>query len=153
MNDQKKRLNDKLIFFQTQILDLNHELNEKQNNYELKENQFYSDLFDIIDNIERKLKKFKKLEHLKKIDLSKSDFFQTIQFIHTQLLRLLSKYEVEQIKCQNNMATMENCKVVEVKKSKKYDDGYILEIVKNGYINTETMHILKKMEVVTVRND
>ncbi|EIM63772.1 GrpE protein [Desulfobacter postgatei 2ac9] len=151
MGSEKEQLKKKLIDFQQQIAGLKLELAVQAEDRQKRENAFFTGLLEIMDafeSIEDNLE-------LKKESLDKPARMlgKNICAIHKKLLRLFQSAGVAPIAFQDGKAVMAQCKVLETRADPGREDGSLVEIVKKGYLNTRDGTILRKAEVITIRND
>ena len=146
-----KYLRDKLVAFQTTIAELRHQLHEQSEKHELKEKQFLCELLEIMDAFEN----IEKNMEARKPDLDKParSLLNNIGSIHRKLARLLSVRHVVKMEFPDKQAQMKYCKVVDTREAPEQENNTILAVLKNGYHDESCGAVLRKAEVITVRND
>ncbi len=151
MGNEKEELKNKLIEFQQQIADLKRDLAGQAEACHQRENDVFSGLLEIMDAFET----IEENLELKKESLDKPARMlgKNIRAIHKKLSRLLNSAGISPISFEGNKAVMEACKVLETRPDPGREDGTLLEIVKKGYTNTRDGTILRKAEVITIRNE
>lgn len=70
--------------------------------------------------------------------------------VRKKLQSFLSNYSIEKIEFENNMSNDDSCTIVETDPDPSKQEGTIISIEKEGY--TRNGHILRRAEVVTVKN-
>ncbi len=151
MKEGKEFLRRKLIEFQVRIADLDHTLGRERDSFHEKEKAFRLGLLDILDafetieeTIEAKKDRYDKSARM----LSKN-----IRAVHRKLTRLMKSDGVIKMDFPGNRASMDRCKVLDVREAPEMENETILTIVKNGYINKKDGSVLRKAEVITVSNN
>lgn len=151
MGSEKEQLKKKLIDFQQQIAGLKLDLAVQAGDRQKRENDFFTGLLDIMDafeliegNLESKQESLDKPARM----LGKN-----IRSIHKKLSRYFESAGICPIAFPDGKAVMAQCKVLETRADPGQEDGTLLEIVKKGYLNTRDGTILRKAEVITIRND
>jgi len=151
MGSEKEQLKKKLIDFQQQIAGLKLDLAEQAGARQKRENEIFAGLLDIMDAfelIEDNLESKKEA-----LDKSARMLGKNIRSIHKKLSRYFESAGIYPITFQDGKAVMAQCKVLETRPDPDQEDGALLEIVKKGYLNTRDGTILRKAEVITIRND
>jgi molecular chaperone GrpE (heat shock protein) len=150
MPTEKEQLREKLIDFQQCIASLKRDMDLQAQRFIDRETALLSGLFDVMDAFEALEAN---LESRKaSLDKPARMLGKNIGSIHKKLTRTLKSNGIDKITFQNNTAVMTQCKILETKPDPDLADETLLEIVKNGYINTDDGSILRKAEVITVRN-
>ena len=151
MGSEKEQLKKKLIDFQQQIAGLKMDLAAQAGDRQKRENEFFTGLLDIMDAFELIEDN---LESKKDgLDKSAKMLGKNIRSIHKKLSRYFKSVGISPIVFQDEKAVMEQCKVLETREDPGQEDGTLSEIVKKGYLNTRDGTILRKAEVITIRND
>ena len=145
-----KYLHDKLVTFQTTIAELRRQIHELSDRHELKEKKLLCELLEIMDafeNIEKNMES-------RKPDLDKParSLLKNVDSIHRKLARLLSARHVVKIEFPDKQAQMKYCKIVDTREAPEQENSTILTVLKNGYHNDLCGTVLRKAEVITVRN-
>lgn len=65
-------------------------------------------------------------------------------------MSILSKYNVTQIDMQGQIIKDDYCTVADTEPDPSKEDGYVISVVKNGYLRGE--RLIRRAEVVIVRN-
>ena len=138
------------IDHQLKIFELNKEVQESKEVFKEWQLNCLSELFEVLDILERLSVNYEgRLEEMD--DLGKA-LYRSIKGIQKKILRILKKRDIELIAFLENKADMFTCKVLETREDPNRESGVILSIVKNGYINTKNKEVLRKAEVITVKN-
>lgn len=151
MKEEKAFLRQKIIEFQLKIAELTHALSEQEQNFQDREKSFCLSLFEVLDAFENLNENISEKE--KEFDKTTRMLARSIRSIHKKLVRILKSNHIVQIEFQDNKAEMDYCKVVDTQEAEDMENETILSVVKNGYINKEKSVVLRKAEVITVRND
>ncbi|MCI5165924.1 MAG: nucleotide exchange factor GrpE [Candidatus Electrothrix sp. GM3_4] len=144
-------LREKLIEFQREIAELKHVSREQEEAAGQREQELLLGLFEVLDafdNLEKNIQDKKEL-----LDKTGQRFVKSTRAIQRKLLRLLRSCHVEPLGFPENMARMEQCKVIASQNDPARENEEIISVEKKGYIDTERKKILRKAEVVTVYND
>jgi molecular chaperone GrpE (heat shock protein) len=150
MPSDKQQLKQKLIRFQQQISELKQALARKETQFQEREKDLFSDLFDIVDA----LKNIDTLVESKQDQLDKTGkkLGKNIGAVHRKLLRQLRSRGIVPIRFPDNKAAMETCKVIETREQPDLNNETILEVVKPGYLREQDGTVIRKAEVITVLN-
>lgn len=151
MGSEKEELKKKLIDFQQQIASLKLDLSVQAEARQKRENEFFTGLLDIMDAfelIEANLESKKE-----SLDKPAKMLGKNIRSIHRKLSRFFESAGIRPIDFQDGKAVMAQCKVLETRADPDQEDGTLLETVKKGYLNTRDGTVLRKAEVITIRND
>ncbi|NDY72227.1 nucleotide exchange factor GrpE [Desulfobacter hydrogenophilus] len=151
MGSEKEQLKKKLIDFQQQIAGLKLDLAAQAGDRQKRENEFFTGLLDIMDAfelIEDNLESKKE-----SLDKPARMLGKNIRSIHKKLSRYFNSVGISPIAFEDGKAVMEQCKVLETRADPGQEDGTLFKIVKKGYLNTRDGTILRKAEVITIRND
>lgn len=150
MPEKKALLREHLIAFQKKISELQHELQQKEERHRRQQAAVYQDVFEVLDA-------FEQLEEMlakKQDQMDKSTVYLTknIRSIHKKTSRILRKNKIEPIHFPDGKAEMKYCKIMETKHVPDQEEGAILSVLKTGYIDQAQDEVLRKAEVITVRN-
>ncbi len=146
----KAFLREKLIDFQVKIADLGHEMETRVRYFEDREQQFYLELFEILDAFEA-VAAF--IENKKEtVDKTGRMLGKNIGSIHKKLYRLLKSRGIVKLTFSENKARMDQCKVIDTQPRPELDDETILSVVKPGYADKNSGRVIRKAEVITVSN-
>ena len=151
MASEKEQLKEKLIGFQRSIADLKRDLDLQARQCVERETDLLSGLFEVMDafdTLESNLQ-----DRKASLDKPARMLGKNIRSIHKKLARTLKSNGIDQITFQNNTAVMTQCKILETKPDPNLANETLLKIIKNGYINNYDGTILRKAEVITVRNE
>ena len=148
--DKKTFLREHLIAFQKQIAELQHELQQNEERHHAQLTAVYQDVFEVLDALEQ-------LEDLlakKQDQMDKSTVYlaKNIRSIHKKTRRVLKKNKIQPLHFPDGKAEMAYCKIVETKHVPDQEEGTILSVLKAGYIDHAHDEVLRKAEVITVRN-
>jgi molecular chaperone GrpE (heat shock protein) len=144
-------LREKLVAFQREIAALKRQLNEQEESYLRRERELFAGLFEVLDAFDRiELNLRMKPESLDKTGHS---LLKSMNAVQRKLLRLLSAYQIEPFDFPDRRATVEQCLIVDTKKSPERTNEEIIAVLKRGYRDAARNIVLRKAEVVTVRNE
>ena len=144
-------LRDRLVSFQRDIARLKQQDREREELFQDRERTFLLELFAILDgfdNLERNIR-----DKEDTLDKTGRRLVKNVRAIKRKMLRLLRTRHVEPMEINDNMAQMEQCKVVGVQTDPTRENREIISVEKKGYIDTEQNTVVRKAEVVTVNND
>lgn len=144
-------LREKLVAFQREIAELKQQAKEREETNLRHEHGLYAELFEVIDlfdTIELHLRR--KPEPL---DKSGHHLLNSMRAVHRKLLRLLHAHQIEPLEFPERQAHVSQCTVVETKRVPGRENEEILAVLKRGYRDAARDIILRKADVVTVRND
>lgn len=149
--DKKAFLREHFIAFQRQIAGLQHELQQNEERHHAQLAAIYQDIFEVLDAMEQ----LEELLAKKQDQMEKSTLYlaKNIRSIHKKTRRLLKKNTIEPIHFPDGKAEMKYCKIVETQHVSDQEEGTILSVLKTGYIDPAHDEVLRKAEVITVRND
>ena len=143
-------LREKLVAFQREIAELKRLRRAEEEACRRREQDLLSELFEVLDafdslesNIQRRR------QPLDKTSLSLVNNMRAMQ---RKLLRLLAGRNIVPLDLSGRRALAEQCRIVETKPMPDKEDEEILAVLKKGYIDREENLVLRKAEVVTVRN-
>lgn len=151
MGSEKEQLKKKLIDFQQQIAGLKLDLAEQAGARQKRENEIFTGLLDIMDTfelIEDNLESKKE-----SLDKPARMLGKNIGSIHKKLSRYFESAGICPIAFPDGKAVMAQCKVLETRADPGQEDGTLVKIIKKGYLNTRDATLLRKAEVITIRND
>jgi molecular chaperone GrpE (heat shock protein) len=86
------------------------------------------------------------------LDKTSLSLLNNMRAVQRKLLRLLSVRNIVPLDFPDRRATAEQCRIVETKQMPEKEDEEILAVLKKGYLDREENLVLRKAEVVTVRN-
>ncbi len=144
-------LREKLVAFQREIAELKQQAKEREESCLRRERELYTELFevlDVFDNLELHLRR--RSEPLDKIG---HRLLNSMKAVQRKLLRLLSSRQIEPLDFPDRRAQVGQCAVVETKPAPGRENEEILAVLKRGWRDATLDVILRKAEVVTVRND
>ena len=144
-------LREKLIGFQRQIAELKRINREQEEAADQREQELFLGLFEVLDAFDNLEQNIRGREE----ELGKSGqrVVKSTRAVQRKLLRLLRSRHVEPLEFSQNMAQMEQCKIIATQNDPGRKNEEIISVEKKGYIDTEQKRILRKAEVVTVYND
>jgi len=151
MKEEKVFLREKFIEFQRRTAELSHMLREQKQAHQNRENALFLDLFEVLDAFENLDDNMAAKEDT--FDKTTRMMAKNIRSICKKLIRLLRNNHIVQISFPDNKASMEYCKVLETRELPDMKNETILSVVRNGYMNTERNEVLRKAQVITVRNE
>ena len=103
---------------------------------------------DVFDNIELHLRR-----RPEPLDKGGQRLLGSMRAVQRKLLRLLSARQIEPLDLPGRRAQVGLCAVVETKSIPGRENEEILAVLKRGYRDAARDVVLRKAEVVTVRND
>ncbi len=151
MKSEKERLRRKIIEFQQTIAGLKLSLAQKEAAFCQREKESFLGLLEIVDALGALEKNLETKQDT--LDKTARMLGKNILAIHRKMLRHLGAAAIVQMEFPDNKASMEYCKILETREAPHLENETLLEIVKQGYLNTQDNSILRKAEVITVRND
>ncbi len=143
-------LRDKLVAFQREIAELKRLRREEEEAYRCRELDLLTELFEVLDafdSLEDNVRR--RRQPLDKTSLSLVNNMRAVQ---RKLLRLLAGRNIVPLDFPDRRAKAEQCRIVETKRMPEKEDEEILAVLKKGYVDREENLVLRKAEVVTVRN-
>ncbi|CAK8712215.1 hypothetical protein GCAAIG_01525 [Candidatus Electronema halotolerans] len=143
-------LREKLVTFQREIAELKRLRREEEEACRCRELDILTELFEVLDafdSLENNIQR--KRQPLDKTSLSLVNNMRAMQ---RKLLRLLAARNIVPLDLSGRQAKAEQCRIVETKQMPEKEDEEILDVLKKGYIDREENRMLRKAEVVTVRN-
>ncbi len=150
MSEDKAYLKKKLIGFQKQIADLNHEIKTIQETHLNKETEIWMNILEILDAFEN-LDDF--IESKKdEFDKPARKLAKSIESIEKKTRRFLKANHIVPVEFDDHKAKRQYCKIIDTKPDPGLENETVLEVLKTGYINTDKNIVLRKAEVVTVSN-
>ncbi len=144
-------LRERLVAFQREIATLKRQLDEQEETCLRRERELFAGLFEVLDafdSIELNLRK--KSEPLDKTGHS---LLTSMNAVQRKLLRLLSSRQIEPLDFPDRRATVESCLIVDTKRVPERTNEEIIAVLKRGYRDAARNIVLRKAEVVTVRNE
>ncbi len=144
----KARLKDKLIGFQTEIIELGQTLQAERKESEEQQQGLFLELFTVLDACENIFNTMAD----KEADLDKSSrrMLKSFRAVYRKLLRLLEAQGVEKIELPDGKCAIGLCKVLETRPDADREEGEIIAVVRSGYRSKK--RILRPAEVITVRS-
>ncbi len=144
-------LREKLVAFQREIAELKQQAKEREECCLRRERELYTELFevlDVFDNLELQLRR-----RPEPMDKSGHRLLNSMTAVQRKLLRLLNARQIEPLDLPGRRAQVGLCAVVETKSVPGRENEEILAVLKRGYRDAARDVVLRKAEVVTVRND
>ncbi len=144
-------LRERLVAFQREIATLKRQLNEQEETCLRRERELFAGLFEVLDafdSIDLNLRK--KSEPLDKTGHS---LLTSMNAVQRKLLRLLRSRQIEPLDFPDRRATVESCLIVDTKSVPERTNEEIIAVLKRGYRDAARNIVLRKAEVVTVRNE
>ena len=150
LREKKTFLREQLIAFQKQIFELQHEQQQSEERHRSEQAAVYQDVFEALDAFEQ----LEKTLEAKQEQMDKTALYlaKNVRSIHKKLLRMLKKRKIYPIDFSENKAEMKYCKVLETRASPDQEEETILSVLKTGYLDQRNDEVLRKAEVITVRN-
>jgi molecular chaperone GrpE (heat shock protein) len=142
-----ERLKNKLIGFQTDIIELNQTLQAERKRGEEQQERLFLELFAVLDAFENIFNSMTEKEET--LDKSSRRMFKSFRAVYRKLLRLLEEQGVERIEFPNGKSVIGLCKVLETRPVAEREEGEIIAVVRSGYRSKK--RILRPAEVITVR--
>ncbi len=149
-SDPSDLLREKFVTFQREIAELKRSQREQEENCRCREQDLLTELFEVLDafdSVENNVRR--RQQPLEKTSLS---LLNNMRAVQRKLLRLLTSRHIEVLEFPDRRAKAEQCRIVETKRMPERKDEEILTVLKKGYIDTKENVVLRKAEVVTVRN-
>lgn len=144
-------LREKLVTFQREIVELKQLAKEQEETCLHRERTLFAELFevlDVFDNLELNLRR--KPEPL---DKTSQSLLNSMKAVQRKLLRLLGSRQIEPLEFADRQAKLDQCMIVETRSMPSRENEEILAVLKRGYLDTAHNAVLRKAEVVTVRNE
>lgn len=142
----KARLKDKLIGFQTEIIELSQTLQTERKRGQEQQERLFLELFEVLDACENIFNNMADKEET--LDKSSRRMLKSFRAVYRKLLRLLEEQGVKMIEFQDGMCTIGLCKVLETRPDADREEGEIIAVVRNGYRSKQ--RVLRPAEVITV---
>ncbi len=144
-------LRERIVEHQRQIAELSRTLTEQQSASVARERGLLLGLFEILDTCEN----LQERVEAKKSTLDKTARRLTKGFstLFRKLSRLLEDNGIVQIDLAEQRAKMETCEVIGTRPAADAEDGTILTVVRNGYLDQRSKEVVRKAQVITVLND
>jgi molecular chaperone GrpE (heat shock protein) len=150
MKKEKDFLREKFVEFQLQIAELSHALQQQQDTFQVRENELYLNLFEVLDSVGNLNERMQ--DKKGEFDKTTMSLARNIGAIHKKLLRMIEARHIVQMEFSDNKAQMKYCKVLDTQESVDLENETIISVVKNGYIDEQHGRVLRKAEVITVLN-
>ena len=141
-----ERLKNKLIGFQTEIIELNQTLQAERKRSQEQQERLFLELFAVLDACENIFNSMTEKEET--LDKSSRHMLKSFRAVYRKLLRLLEEQGVERIEFPNGKSVIGLCKVLETRPVAGREEGEIIAIVRSGYRSKE--RVLRPAEVITV---
>ncbi|XOF33249.1 MAG: nucleotide exchange factor GrpE [Candidatus Electrothrix sp. YB6] len=141
---------ERLVAFQREIAELRRNSREQEEAFRSREQDLLLSLFEVLDafdNVERNLQGKEEL-----LGKTGRRLLNNTRAINRKLLRLLRSRQIEPLDLQDSKARMEQCRVVATRPDPERENAEIILVEKKGYVDTAQNQVLRKAEVVTVRN-
>ena len=143
-----ERLKNKLIGFQTEIIELNQTLQSERKRSQEQQERLFLELFAVLDACENIFNRMTEKEET--LDKSSRHMLKSFRAVYRKLLRLLEEQGVERIEFPNGKSVIGLCKVLETRPVAEREEGEIIAVVRSGYRSKE--RVLRPAEVITVRS-
>ena len=151
MKKEKDFLREKFIEFQVRSSELSHTLRQQDERFQSRENDWYLDLFEVLDAFEN----IDETIEVKKAGFDKTtrSLARNFRAIHKKLVRMIKARHIVRMEFADHKAKIGYCKVVDTRESANLENETIISVVKNGYIDEQNNRVLRKCEVITVLNE
>lgn len=150
MREKKEVLKEYFITYQKKIAELQHEVTQQEERHRNLQVAVYQDVFEVLDGFEQLEKTFVAKQDT--MDKTALYLAKNIRSIQKKMLRMLKKNKIQPIAFSKGKAEMKYCKVVETQALPDQEEETILSVLKTGYIDVSNDLVLRKAEVITVRN-
>jgi len=145
-------LREKLVIFQREIAELKHQVKEREENCLRDERQLCAELFEVLDVFDSIELHFRRKQE--PLDKSCRHLLNSMRAVQRKLLRLLNARQIEPLGLPDDRrARIEQCAIVDTRPAPDRENEEILAVLKRGWIDAARDVVLRKAEVVTVRND
>jgi molecular chaperone GrpE (heat shock protein) len=149
-NQPGEMLREKLVVFQREIAELKRLRREEEEDCRDREQDLLAELFevlDVFDSLENNIRR-------RQLPLDKTSLglLKNMRAVQRKLLRLLAARNIVPLDFPDRRAKAEQCRIVETKQMPDKEDEEILVVLKKGYIDRKENLVLRKAEVMTVRN-
>lgn len=142
----KARLKDKLIGFQTEIIQLSQTLQTERKRGQEQQEHLFVELFEVLDACENIFNNMADKEET--LDKSSRRMLKSFRAVYRKLLRLLEEQGVKMIEFHDGKCAIGLCKVLETRPDADREEGEIIAVVRNGYRSKQ--RVLRPAEVITV---
>lgn len=144
-------LREKLVGFQREIAGLKRQLKEREEKELRRERELYVDIFDIVDIFDSiELNTRRRPEPL---DKGGQRLLESMKAVRRRLIRLLGSRRIEPLDFPDRKAQPGQCAVAEARPAPGRENEEILAVLKRGWADMAQGVVLRKAEVVTVRNE
>ncbi len=153
MKEARALVRTRLVEFQRRIAELTGEISSQREHSRLRERELTLGLLEIADAFDNLEEVIRSKEE--RLDKSARRMANNARAIHRKLLRHLEVCSIVPLapaEMIDRRATRESCKVVETQECPGQPDETVLAVVKCGYIDVRVNEVIRKADVVTVRN-
>ncbi|MBI2567086.1 MAG: nucleotide exchange factor GrpE [Candidatus Schekmanbacteria bacterium] len=150
MNDIKQYLRDRLATFQRRIVELEQESRRREDESQAARLALYNGIFEAVDALSSLAASIERRGD--ELGRSGKRLAGNVQAIRRKLLRTLEEQHIVELSVTAGKATLEACTVVETRPAAELPNTTILNVVRPGYVDQARNRILRKAEVITVRN-
>lgn len=149
-NNLAKEIEEKMISYLKENVDLKQNINELNNEREDLEKRFILEMISILDSLDTKFENYE--ERVKSNSLSGESLkiVDNFRSINRKIIRILQSLNVEEIKFEDSKARIGDCNVIETKPNPDMENESILITIKKGYRREDK--VLRKAEIITVKN-
>lgn len=143
-------LREKLVVFQREIAELKRLRREEEEACRDRELDLLAELFevlDVFDSLENNIRR-----RQQPLDKTSHGLLNNMRAVQRKLLRLLAARDIVPLNFPDRQAKAEQCRIVETKQMPDKEDEEILAVLKKGYVDRKENRVLRKAEVMTVRN-
>ncbi len=150
MTNAKAFVRTRLVELQRRVTQLSAALTQERERYVRRERELGLDLLEIADAFDN----LDGIIHAKEEQLDKSArrLVGNFRAIHRKFLRHLEACHVVPIELTGRQATMEHCEVVETQDRPGESNATILAVLESGYTDPRDGRVIRKAQVITVRN-
>ena len=141
-------LKGRFVEFQLKIHELNRRRQEQEEAFLAREQEMLQELFRVLDTIDD----LEEIICAEEAANKPPRWARLVRLVQTKLLRLLESRSAVPLEFPDGKALMEYCKILETRTDETLADETIVSIVKKGYLDKQRCRVLRKAEVITVRN-
>lgn len=141
-------IEQKIATIQRENKEMRNQMEEILNSNEKTLDDIFLYVIDILDVFNREEKII--IDHQWNTSDDSKRVIKRYGNVRKKLQSFLSNYSIEKIEFENNMSNDDSCTIVETDPDPSKQEGTIISIEKEGY--TRNGHILRRAEVVTVKN-
>lgn len=151
MKRAKEFLRGKLVEFQLKIDELTRALRDQDEAAQAKLREMHLHLIEVLDAFEDLDATIQAQEDA--LDEPARRLARNVRVIQKRVKRFLEAERIRRIEFPDNKARMEHCRIVDTSQVHQTENETILCVVRNGYLDETSHDVLRKADVITVRND